>query len=113
MCGLSAVLSFKATEPEVIIQGSRLVKVPFLLGYKHTFMNQHWQPDFWKTLTDSEGGRKHIHHEANWCKRAVGGQRFSVADWVAIIWMSYKIQPDPINMPLDRRASHQPNLENQ
>lgn len=51
----------------------------------------------------------HILHEANWCKRAVGGQRFSVA----IIWMSYTIQPDPINMPLDRRASHQPNLENQ
>lgn len=67
----------------------------------------------WKALTDSRGGTKHIHHEANWCKRAVGGQRFSVADGVAIIWMSYNIQPDPINMPLDRRASHQPNLENQ
>lgn len=59
------------------------------------------------------GGKKHIHHEANWFKRAVRGQRFSVADWLAIIWMSYKIQSDPINMPLDRRASHQPNLENQ
>lgn len=32
---------------------------------------------------------------------------------LAIIWISYKIQSDPINMPPDRRASHQPNLENQ
>lgn len=64
-------------------------------------------------VTASRGGRKQIHHEANWGKRALRGQQFSVAVWVAIIWMSYKMQPDPINMPPDRKASHQPNLENQ
>lgn len=40
MYGLSAVISFKAARLEVMIRGSRLVKVQFLLGYKRTFMNQ-------------------------------------------------------------------------
>lgn len=29
------------------------------------------------------------------------------------LWISYQIQPDPSYTPPDRRASHQPNLENQ
>lgn len=65
------------------------------------------------TVTASGGGSKQIHRKANWWKRAFRGQRFSLGVTVAIISMSYKIQPDPINMPPDRRASHQPNLENQ
>lgn len=37
MRGLSAIINCNATEPDVIIQGSRLVKVQFPLGYKRTF----------------------------------------------------------------------------
>lgn len=68
---------------------------------------------FLENSNRQQGGKKQIHREANWWKQAIRRQRFSVGARVAIIWMSYKIQPDPINMPPDRRASHQPNLGNQ